>query len=71
MKAYPETNQEGLISIENLPEEAYHQYIRGNYNPVHITGNLGFQVAEDGRIWINIGGVAFLRFKPGMTSKET
>jgi len=32
-----------------------------------MDGNLGIQVAEDGRIWICIDGISFIRFQP--TSK--
>jgi len=65
MKEYPETTQHGVISIENVPEEMYHEFIRGRYNtPVCISGDLGIQIAEDGRVWVNVNGIAFLRFKP-------
>lgn len=64
MKAYPETHQQGLITIESIPNEAYSRYVRGNYNPVAITGDFGIQVAEDGRVWVCINGIAVMRFKP-------
>lgn len=65
MKEYPETCQQGIISIENIPDEMYLKYIRGNYyNPIFMSGDLSIQIAEDGRVWININGIAFLRFKP-------
>lgn len=51
-----ERNSDGVISIENLPTNRA------------FKGNLGMQVSEDGRIWICIDGVAFIRFKP--LSKE-
>ena len=51
-----ERNSDGVISIENLPTNRA------------FKGNLGMKVAEDGRIWICIDGVAFIRFKP--LSKE-
>jgi len=70
MKEYPETHQTGYISIENLPDEVYHEYVRGNYNPVHLTGDFGIQIAEDGRVWVCINGVAFLRFKPKEEDKQ-
>jgi len=56
MKYYPETHQHGIISIENLPENNY------------MIGDLGIQIAADGRIWICIDGAAFLRFKPHMSN---
>ncbi len=52
MKEYPETHWHGIISIENLPEERM------------IKGDLGIQIAKDGRVWVCINGVAFLRFNP-------
>jgi hypothetical protein len=57
MKEYPETHQTGLISIENIPEEKA------------LTGDLGIQIAKDGRIWVCINGIAFIRFKPIMEPK--
>jgi hypothetical protein len=30
--------------------------------------DVGFQMAYDGRLWVCINGVAFLRFKPGPTT---
>jgi hypothetical protein len=50
--SYPETHQFGRISIENLPENKL------------IEGDLGIQIAEDGRVWVCINGIAFIRFKP-------
>lgn len=52
MKEYPETHQTGFISIENIPDKKT------------IIGDLGIQIAKDGRIWICIDGVAFIRFRP-------
>ena len=52
MKSYAETHQQGHLSIEQeLP--------RGMKNC-----DFGIQIAKDGRIWICIDGVAYLRFKP-------
>lgn len=64
MKAYPETHQQGLITIESIPNEVYQGYVRGNYNPASLIGDFGIQVAEDGRVWVCINGVAVMRFKP-------
>ena len=52
IKAYPETHQTGLISIEQklLVDQ--------------LTGDFAIQIAEDGRIWICIEGIATIRFKP-------
>jgi len=46
----PATFARGLISIES-------EFKSGE-------GDIGIQTSEDGRIWICINGVAFLRFKP-------
>ena len=50
---YAETHQTGIISIEM------------ELGVGLINGDIGIQIAEDGRIWIYIDGQAFLRFKPG------
>jgi len=52
VKEYPETHQYGRISIENMPDK------------FPIEGDLGIQIARDGRVWVCINGIAFLRFKP-------
>ncbi len=46
-----ETHQTGLITKEN-------DFV------FPIEGDFGMQVAKDGRVWICINGIAFLRFKP-------
>ena len=56
--AYPATHQHGIISIENLPKSNY------------IIGDLGIQIAFDGRIWVCIDGAAFIRFKPHTSNLE-
>ena len=55
MKEYPETHQNGMISIEN------------EFKPGYFKGNIGIQIAKDGRIWVCIDGIAFIRFKPDST----
>ncbi len=56
MKEYKETHQSGHISLENL------DMIR------ELTKNrvcdIGIQISSDGRIWICIDSIAFIRFKP-------
>jgi len=52
MKEYPEKHQYGIISLENVPVERM------------IEGDLGVQIAEDGRVWVCINGAAFIRFHP-------
>lgn len=68
MKEYPETHQQGTISIENLPKE-FGLMFGPNGRPF-MEGDLGIGIAEDGRVWICIDGVAFLRFKPVMAAIE-
>ena len=64
VKPYPETHQKGIITFEQF------MFNRVDPNWRAISGDLGIEIAEDGRIWINVNGVAFLRFKP-MSSKLT
>lgn len=55
MDKVPEFHQQGHLSIENLDLI------------MMITlqdCDVGLQVSKDGRIWVCINGVAFLRFKP-------
>lgn len=49
---YPETHMEGTISIENPLESDI------------VEGDFGIRIAEDGRVWVCVNGVAFIRFKP-------
>ena len=51
-KEMDETHDQGIISIEQVP------FIKA------FKGDLGIQIAHDGRVWICIDGIAFLRFKP-------
>jgi len=59
MKEYPETHQQGIISIEN--KELI--FDRSNDLTEIIKGDIGIQISKDGRIWICINGIAFIRFK--------
>lgn len=47
-----EMHCEGHISIETIPQLSVGQ------------GDLGIQISHDGRVWLCINGIAFLRFKP-------
>ena len=58
-KEYPETHQHGTISIEN----SFFDLTKSHFV---ATGDLGVQIARDGRVWICINGVAFLRFQPDL-----
>jgi hypothetical protein len=57
MNEYPETHQQGVISIENIPTML-------GWDGSYMEGDLGIQIANDGRVWVCIDGIAFLRFKP-------
>ena len=52
IKEYPETHQLGHISFE--------QDIKAGQR----AGDLGVQIAKDGRVWICIDGKALIRFRP-------
>ena len=51
-KEMVETHAEGNISIETIPDKKF------------LHGDLGIQISHDGRVWVCINGVAFLRFNP-------
>jgi hypothetical protein len=51
----PETHQQGNLSIEN-------QEIIDTLDVADC--DFGLQVAKDGRVWVCVNGVAWLRFKP-------
>ena len=52
-KEYELQHGEGNISIDNIPE---------NFN--HKINDLGIQISENGKVWICINGISFLRFSP-------
>jgi len=54
VKEYPETHQQGSISMESNPFNTSQS----------LQGDLGIQISKDGRVWICINGEAFLRFRP-------
>ena len=58
MKEYPETHKRGLISIEKDLKQGV------------LVGDLGIQIAKDGRVWICADGYALLRFKPALSAYE-
>ena len=74
VKPYKETHMDGVISIEDDPFLKFisakdRQYpfpgYCGRFHRVNqIKGDFGIQIAEDGRVWICIDGVAFIRFVP-------
>lgn len=58
MKDYPETHQKGYISFEQ------------EIKPGMIEGDIGIQIAKDGRIWVCINGQALIRFLPEFKQKK-
>lgn len=61
MQEVPETHQQGTISLENMPTDLKDK----NW----MRGDLGIQVAEDGRIWLCVNGISFIRFSPHPNGK--
>jgi len=59
VKPYPETHQRGFITLENMPAE------------FPIECDLGIMISEDGRVWLCINGLAFIRFMPCKEEKGT
>jgi len=57
MKELRETHRKGLITIENL--DTVSKILSSS-----TRHDLGIQISQDGRVWICVEGVAFLRFKP-------
>ena len=55
MKELPEIHQQGMLSIEN--QELLASIDKSNLD-------FGIQVSVDGRVWVCLNGIAFLRFKP-------
>jgi len=62
IKPYPETHQRGMIEV-NTTDEILWEKIKNVQFGVH---DFGIQIAEDGRVWVCINGVSFLRFKPSI-----
>jgi hypothetical protein len=54
---YPETHEAGYIELHNLDEVQYMLRDRE-------VNDLGIHIANDGRAWLCINGIAFIRFKP-------
>jgi len=57
VKEYKETHQTGFITFEK------------NIKVGFIDGDIGIQIAEDGRIWLCINGEAVIRFRPKRAAK--
>jgi hypothetical protein len=60
VKSYDLTHQDGVISIENVEYQ-----LGSSATDRVIEGDLGIQIGADGRIWVCINGISFIRFKPG------
>jgi len=66
IKEYPEKHQQGTMSLENINtvgfgiKEVDKQVIKGDF---------GIHIAKDGRVWVCIDGIAFLRFSPHRDGK--
>ena len=58
----PETHKEGYLSIENI-DVIFPKGI------TYLYCDVGLQVAKDGRIWLCVDGIAFIRFSPHANGK--
>jgi len=72
MKELKETHQKGTISIENIgailgsieATVSDRPHVTLPIGSMSLDGDFGIQVAKDGRVWICINEIAFIRFKP-------
>lgn len=67
-QAVPEIHRLGTLFIENVRRiqrsvESEHMLLTDNESVMDRI-DFGIQVASDGRVWIFINGIAFLRFTP-------
>jgi len=53
VKEYPEMHQRGMLTIDSII-----------INKSLLDCDFGIQIASDGRVWVCVNGIAFLRFKP-------
>lgn len=58
MKEYPETHKCGFISIDREIKLGI------------VRGDLGIRISQEGRIWVCIDGISFLRFRPERKGKK-
>lgn len=61
VQPYPETHQYGVLMIENAEQIV-------TLNAI-MPCDFGVQIAEDGRVWICVNGISFLRFSPHLDGK--
>lgn len=59
MNPIPETHQQGAVTLENMPPGGF-----------PFRGDFGLQAAADGRVWVCLDGIAFLRFSPHPDGKS-
>jgi hypothetical protein len=59
VKEIPEFHQMGNLTLENL--DLFKDILDASHK---ADADVGLQVASDGRIWVCIEGMAFLRFSP-------
>lgn len=57
---YPERHEQGHLMIENA--DVIDAFDKSNCD-------VGIQIATDGRIWLCVNGVAFIRFSPHANGK--
>lgn len=58
IKDYPEFHQTGFLLVEATIDKSIKDC------------DFGIQIADDGRVWVCIDGVAFLRFKPNSVNNK-
>ena len=54
MKPYKDQHAQGVTEIVPPPDQGL---------PYYVKGDIGLEVEADGRIWICLNGIAFLRFR--------
>jgi len=59
---YPEEHKEGVVFLENL------EIVKEMIKPMKKV-DFGLQVSKDGRVWVCINGIAFIRFTPHTNKK--
>lgn len=68
MKEYREQHAQGRVLIENQ------EMILESLHNDSFNHDIGVQIANDGRVWVCIDGIAFIRFSPhpnGKMNKES
>jgi hypothetical protein len=60
-RTFPETHRRGHISVENLDLVQQMNLLNADF---------GVQISSDGRVWVCVNGIAFVRFKPRAHESE-